>query len=121
MNACVRNLGYQDSNEETSFRLKTHRWYPREYALDSNPLLWPSRIRRMRLIRTRQYSAIISQLEKRMPTAMWAEPSFVACATWLETIAAASIVSIQKSHKFCRAIPMIVRRSERMIRDIPSR
>jgi hypothetical protein len=52
---------------------------------------------------------------------MWAEASFVACATWLETIAAASIVSIQKTHKFCRAIPMIVRRPERMIRDVPSR
>lgn len=52
---------------------------------------------------------------------MWAEPSFVACATWLKTIAAASIVTIQKTHKFCRTIPMIVRRSERMIRDIPSR
>ena len=75
----------------------------------------------MRLVKTHQCSATISQIEKRMPTAMWAEPSFVACATWLETIAAASIISIQKAHKFCRAIPMVVRWSERMIRDIPSR
>ena len=67
------------------------------------------------------FSSHFLNRKKGCSTAMWAEPSFVASATWLETIAAASIVSIQKTHKFCRAIPMIVRRSERMIRDVPSR
>lgn len=52
---------------------------------------------------------------------MWAKPSFVARATGLETITATSVFSIQETHEFSRTIPMIVRRSERVIGDIPSR
>ena len=52
---------------------------------------------------------------------MWAKPSFVARATGLETITSTSVLSIQETHEFSRTIPMIVRRSERVIGDIPSR
>jgi len=51
---------------------------------------------------------------------VWAKPGFVACATGLEAIASASVLSIQETHEFSRAIPMIIRGSERVIRDIPS-
>lgn len=55
------------------------------------------------------------------PTAMWTKPSLVACSTRLETVATTSVISIQESHKLRRAIPMVERRSESMIRDVPSR
>src|SRR5712672_141522 len=73
----------------------------------------------MTLFKIRQHSADIPP--ECRTTAMWAEPSLVACATWLESITATSVFPIQETHEFSRAIPVIERRPERMVRNIPSR